>query len=89
MVTKTRKNRNKDNFQNFHVVTKQKASDVPTMVTINELSEKTGVSTFAIRKMVKNNKIVYVTIGKKVLINYEKFLQYLNTGEEKAGGETQ
>lgn len=87
MVTKTRKNRNKDNF---HVVTKQKTSgDVPTMVTINELSEKTGVSTFAIRKMVKNNKIVYVTIGKKVLINYEKFLQYLNIGEEKAGGETQ
>lgn len=87
MVTKTRKNRNKDKF---YVVTKQKTSgDVPTMVTINELSEKTGVSTFAIRKMVKNNKIVYVTIGKKVLINYEKFLQYLNIGEEKAGGETQ
>lgn len=81
MVTKTKKNRDKDNFQNFHVVTKKKTSDVPTMVTINELNEKTGISTFSIRQMVRNNRIVYVRVGKKVLINYEKFLQYLNTGE--------
>ena len=79
MVTKTKKNRNKDNF---HVVTKKKTSgDVPTMVTVNELNEKTGVSTFAIRKMVRDNRIVYVHVGKKVLINYEKFVEYLETGE--------
>ena len=81
MVTKTKKNRDKDSFQNFQVVTKKKTSDVPTMVTINELNEKTGISTFSIRQMVRNNRIVYVRVGKKVLINYEKFLQYLNTGE--------
>ena len=54
---------------------------IPTMLTIDKLAKKTGFSTFSIRKMVRENRIVYVKAGRKVLINYEKFLEYLNIGD--------
>lgn len=59
----------------------QKCSSVPTMLTVRELSEKTGISSFSIRQMIRDGRVVYIKLGKKVLINYEKFVEYLETGE--------
>lgn len=53
----------------------------PMMRTIKETAVITGLPVHAIRVMVKNNKIVYVNCGKKVLINVGKLFEYLETGE--------
>lgn len=52
---------------------------IPTMLTIKETSEKTGVAAHFIRSLAINNQIVHVRCGKKYLINFEKFIEYLNT----------
>lgn len=51
---------------------------VPKMVTIKELSNLTGLSEYCIRKLCKQNKIHFIQTGVKHLINYEKFLDYMN-----------
>ncbi len=51
---------------------------VPTMLTIPELAKRTALSKYHIRQLCTNNKISYIRAGKKYLINYEKFIAYLN-----------
>lgn len=55
-------------------------SAVPKMLTIRETANLTGVSYDAIRKLCLQDKIVYIRAGKKYLINFEKFCEYLNNG---------
>lgn len=52
---------------------------VPTMLSIKETAQKTGVAEFYIRQLVAKNEICFVKAGKKYLINLEKFVEYLNT----------
>lgn len=54
---------------------------VPKMVTVNELAKLVNVSSYAIRKLVKTNKIAYFKSGSKVLINFDRFIDFLN-GEQ-------
>lgn len=51
---------------------------IPRMATIQWLSEETGVSYYAIRKLCLERKIVFIRSGKKYLVNVEKFMAYLN-----------
>ena len=53
---------------------------VPTMLPIKKVASLTNLSYHFIRKLCIANKIVYVRTGCKYLINYEKFLEFLNTG---------
>lgn len=55
---------------------------IPTMLTIKEVSIRTGVSYDAIRKLCLQNKIVFIKAGAKYLINMEKFIDYLNRGDD-------
>jgi excisionase family DNA binding protein len=48
------------------------------MKTIKETSSLTGVSEHHIRLLCKGNKIKYIRAGSKYLVNYERFLDYLN-----------
>ena len=59
---------------------------IPTMLTIKEAADKTGVAAHFIRHLAIKNEIVHVRCGKKYLINLEKFIEYLNTskGNEKS-----
>ena len=55
--------------------------NIPTMLTIRELAAETkayGLTEFAIRNMVKRGEIAHINTGRKVLINREKFIAYLN-----------
>lgn len=54
------------------------------MRTINETAKETGFPAHAIRRLVKENKIVFVRCGAKTLVNVEKFIEYLNEGERGA-----
>ncbi len=51
---------------------------IPTMLTLKEAAEKTGLSYDCLRKMCLQKKIVYITVGKKFLVNEEKLVDFLN-----------
>ena len=51
---------------------------IPTMVTIKEAAEKTGLSYYYIRKLCLEKKVVHIMAGRKVLINEEKLINFLN-----------
>ena len=59
----------------------ERPETVPKMVTVNELAKLVNVSSYAIRKLVKANKITYFKSGSKVLINFDRFIDFLN-GEQ-------
>lgn len=56
-------------------------ADFPTMLTPRELAAQSGMSEFAIRRMIRQNEIVYIRVGKKFLVNAEKFKEKLNGGD--------
>ena len=52
------------------------------MRTVRQLGAETGYPVYFIRQLVKQNKINYVMAGKKVLVNLDSFLDYLERGEQ-------
>lgn len=54
------------------------------MVTLKEASSRTGISYDCLRKMCINKQIVHIKAGSKFLLNWEKLVDYLNTGEQEA-----
>lgn len=53
-------------------------SIMPHMVTVKALAKATGISEYSIRALIQQDKIVYIKAGKKYLINFDKFIGYLN-----------
>ena len=54
----------------------------PTLLSLNELTEKTGLPYQFLRKMIVEEKqIPFIKVGKKYLINYQIFLDTLNNVE--------
>ena len=53
---------------------------VPEMLSIQQTSSKTGLSQYYIRQLCLNDEIVYVKSGNKYLINFDRFIDYLNGG---------
>jgi len=60
----------------------------PTMLTIRETAERSGLARHYIRQLCLQHKIIYRKSGNKFLVNYEKFIDYLNISEEKPGTDT-
>ncbi len=62
--------------------------EIPEMITIRQCSEKTGLSYDFIRKLCLQKKIVFIRVGSKYLVNFGKFIDFLNgQGVEDAGQE--
>ena len=59
--------------------------EVPTMLTIKETAARTGLAEHYVRKCCINNKITYIRCGKRILVNLEKLVEFLNSGD---GNET-
>lgn len=53
------------------------------MLPIQEVALKSGIAEHAIRKWIRENKIVYVKTGRKHLVNWDKFIEFLNKGEQE------
>lgn len=51
------------------------------MRTIRQASREVGIPEHFLRQLVKQNKIVHCMAGSKALVNLEKLIEYLNTGE--------
>ena len=59
------------------------AKDIPVMLSIKEVSARTGISYESIRYLCLTNQITFIRVGRtggKYLINYERFLDFLNKG---------
>ncbi len=52
--------------------------NIPQMLTINEAAKTTGLAKYFIRQLALQNKVKNVRAGKKILINLEKLIEYLN-----------
>lgn len=73
----------KNNFRVIEGDSRQTADNrelqkLPVMKTIKEMVELTGFSYMHLRNLCLENKIVYIRAGKKYLINYDRFCDYLN-----------
>lgn len=55
---------------------------LPRMRTIKQTAAETGVAEYFVRRLVKQDKIKYVQAGRKVLINLDLFVDFLNGGEQ-------
>ncbi len=58
--------------------------NIPQMATINEAAKITGLAKYFIRQLALQNKIKHVRAGKKILINVDKLIEFLNNGEDDA-----
>jgi len=56
----------------------------PTMLTIKQTAEQSGLAMHYVRQLCLQKKICYVMAGQKYLINFEKFIEFLNTGDSPA-----
>lgn len=60
----------------------QELPDCPTLLSLNELANKTGLPYLFLRKMIVEEKqIPYIKVGRKVCVNYGVFLDKLNGKE--------
>lgn len=57
--------------------------ELPKMATIQECAELSGLAKYAIRRLVLENKIKFIKLGKKYLVNFDNLVEYLNNGETK------
>lgn len=51
---------------------------IPRMTTIRETAKITGVSEYAIRKLIKKNEVIFIRSGAKYLLNLDRFIDFLN-----------
>lgn len=58
---------------------------IPRMRSIAQVSEETGIPYHTIRQWCLEKKIVHIKAGNKYLINLDRFIDFLNTGD--IGGE--
>lgn len=52
---------------------------IPEMLTVKDTAKRFGLSEYFVRTKAKSGEIVAVPIGNKLLINSDKFSEYLNT----------
>ena len=58
----------------------QELPECPTLLSLNELTEKTGLPYQFLRKMIVEEKQVpYLKVGNKFCVNYELFVETLKT----------
>lgn len=50
----------------------------PRMRTIRETARITNFPEYALRRLVKEGEIVFVNVGSKVLVNVDRFIDFLN-----------
>lgn len=54
---------------------------VPRMRTIEKAAVEVQVSEYLVRKLVKEEKIVFIKSGCKSYVNLDSLINYLNTGD--------
>lgn len=71
-----------------YIISGLNAPRVPRMCSINAAAESSGLPDKFIRQLIREKKIPYVMSGTKYLVNLDRLIDYLNTGDaayESAG----
>ena len=55
----------------------------PEMLQIKQVASRTGLSYYYIRQLCLNEEIVFIRAGNKYLVNYDRFIDYLNGNDNK------
>jgi len=66
------------------MISVQTKNPLPRMRTIKQTAQETGLHEYFVRQLVKQNKIRYISAGRKTLINLDLFIDYLNSTEQEA-----
>lgn len=66
------------------MISVQTKKPLPRMRTIKQTAQETGLHEYFVRQLVKQNKIRYISAGRKTLINLDLFIDYLNSTEQEA-----
>ena len=67
--------------QVFQTITGDGLNVLPTMLNIKTTAERSGLAVHHVRQLVKQNKVAYIMSGKKVLINFDSVISYLQAGD--------
>lgn len=67
-------------IKQLRVVT-AKNKQLPRMRTIAKAAEEVGIAVYLVRKLVKEEKIIFVKSGCKSYVNLDSLINYLNTGD--------
>ena len=59
-----------------------------TIQELKKIDPKTAVREYYVRELVNNNKIAYLRAGRKILINFDAFLEYLQNPNKTEPGNT-
>ncbi len=51
---------------------------IPEMLTLSELSRRSGLSYDYLRNLCIQNKITHIRCGRKYLVNADRFIDFLN-----------
>ncbi len=71
--------------QNNSYVISLDSQAIPRMCSINEASERTGLPDKLIRQLIRSGKVPYIMSGTKYLVNMNRLIDYLNTGDAQHG----
>ncbi|PRR79872.1 hypothetical protein CLLI_06050 [Clostridium liquoris] len=72
-----------NNIENNEAINNATELKIPRMVPIQTVADECGFSYKTLWKMCKENQIVYIKAGNKYLINFDKFIEFLNTGVQE------
>ena len=73
--------KNANNEATIKVAKEVVIKKLPKMMSIQEVMNETGFSYRHLWMLCKTNKIVHIRAGAKYLINFDKFIDYLNSGD--------
>lgn len=59
---------------------------MPEMLPIKEVSNRSGISYGRLYRLVKSGRIVYRKIGREYLINWNKFVDFMNGDDSQISG---
>lgn len=54
--------------------------DVPEMLTVEQTKARSGLAACHIRRLVADESIIAIRAGRKILINFNSVIAYLETG---------
>lgn len=58
---------------------------MPEMVTMKEAAQRSGISYGRIRRMVLSGRVAYRKIGREYLINWNRFIDFMNGSDSQIG----
>lgn len=55
---------------------------IPNLKTIKETAKLLGLPEYFVRQKVKSGEIVAISAGRKMLVNVDRFIEYLNSATQ-------